>query len=53
MTYKNLLTKEINDDLIKDGLVDAKIKNFNRDDVTGDSEASIEMSLRNGEKKCL
>ena len=26
-TYKNLLTKEINDDLIKDGLVTAKITN--------------------------
>ena len=24
-TYKNLLTKEINDDLIKDGLVTAKL----------------------------
>lgn len=53
MTYKNLLTKEINDDLIKDGLVSAKILNFNRNNVTGDSEASIEMSLRNGTKKCL
>lgn len=52
-TYKNLLTKEINDDLIKDGLVSAKILNFNRDGVTGDADASIEMTMRNGEKKCL
>ena len=52
-TYKNLLTKEINDDLIKDGLVTAKILNFNRNDITGDADASIEMVMRNGEKKCL
>ena len=52
-TYKNLLTKEINDDLIKDGLVTAKILNFNRNGITGDANASVEMVLRNGKKKCL
>lgn len=52
-TYKNLLTKEINDDLIKDGLVSAKILNFNRNNITGDADASIEMVMRNGQKKCL
>lgn len=52
-TYKNLLTKEIYDDLIKDGLVAAKIQTFNRNDATGDSDALIEMSMRNGDKKCL
>lgn len=52
MTYKNLLTKEINDDLIKDGLVAANITEFSEDPVAGDTY-SVEMSLRNGEKKCL
>lgn len=28
MTYKNLITKEINDDLIKDGLISAEITDF-------------------------
>lgn len=52
-TYKNLLTKEINDDLIKDGLVSATIVNYDVDTATGDAAASIEMNMRNGEKKCL
>lgn len=52
-TYKNLLTKEINDDLIKDGLVTAKIVNFSRNTVTGDADGTIEMTMRNGDKKCL
>lgn len=52
-TYKNLLTKEINDDLIKKGLVSAKIEQFTKNAVTGDTEALLEMNLRNGEKKCL
>lgn len=51
-TYKNLLTKEINDDLIKGGLVSAKITEFSESAVSGDTY-SVEMSLRNGEKKCL
>ena len=53
VTYKNLLTKEINDDLIKDGLVSAKITNYIVDPDTSDSSATVEMNLRNGEKKCL
>lgn len=52
VTYKNLLTKEINDDLIKDGLVSAKITEFSEDPATGNTY-SVEMNLRNGEKKCL
>lgn len=52
-TYKNLLTKEINDDLIKKGLVSAKIEQFTETAGTGDVEALLEMNLRNGEKKCL
>lgn len=52
-TYKNLLTKEINDDLIKDGLVTAKITNYLVDPDTGDADATIEMNMRNGDKKCL
>lgn len=52
-TYKNLLTKEINDDLIKDGLVSAKIINYITDPDTGDASATVEMNMRNGDKKCL
>ena len=52
-TYKNLLTKEINDDLIKDGLVTAKITNYLVDPDSGDAYATVEMNMRNGDKKCL
>ena len=52
-TYKNLLTKEINDDLIKDGLVTAKITNNLVDPDTGDADVLVEMNMRNGDKKCL
>lgn len=52
VTYKNLLTKEINDDLVKDGLVSAEITEFSEDPATGNTY-SVEMNLRNGEKKCL
>lgn len=52
-TYKNLLTKEINDDLIKDGLVTAKIINNLVDPDTGDADVLVEMNMRNGDKKCL
>ena len=48
-----MLTKEINDDLIKDGLVTAKITNYLVDPDSGDSDALIEMNMRNGDKKCL
>ena len=43
VTYKNLLTKEINNDLIKKGLNSAV---YNGSDT-------IEFTLGNGEKKCL
>ena len=52
VTYKNLLTKEINDDLIKDGLVSANITEFLEDPIDGNTY-SVQMNLRNGEKKCL
>ena len=52
-TYKNLLTKEINDDLIKDGLVSAKIMEQYTDPLDGDSALTIELYMRNGEKNCL
>lgn len=52
-TYKNLLTKEINSDLIKGGLVDAKIVTFNKEDATGDAEASVEMTFRDKKIRCL
>lgn len=48
-TYKNLLTKEINDDLIKGGLVSAEVEPY-----TANSERyEVTMKLRNGENKCL
>lgn len=43
VTYKNLLTREINDDLIKKGLVA----------VFDDGSGTVTMNLRNGETKCL
>lgn len=50
-TYKNLLSKDINDDLIKKGLIDAKITEFN-ESLEGDFY-SVDMYLRNGEIKTL
>lgn len=52
-TYKNLLTKEINDDLIKGGLVTATITESLSDPVTGNVNYSVEMVLRNGKTKKL
>ena len=49
MTYKNLLTKEINDDLIKKGLVAVQTEDF---DETK-SEYRIVFVFKNGEKKRL
>ncbi len=49
LTYKNLLTKEINDDLIKKGLVSVNVSEFS----DSSDEYKVEMNLRNGEKKCL
>ena len=43
VTYKNLLTKEINNDLIKKGLIAAS---YNGSDT-------VTMNLKNGETKCL
>lgn len=50
-TYKNLLAKDINDDLIKVGLIDAKIvESIN--DVSGVSY-TVDMYLRDGSVKTL
>lgn len=58
MSYKNLLTKEIQDDLIKKGLVDAKILNkteYDPDAVTQsfDKYFKVELTFRDGSKKIL
>lgn len=50
-TYKNLLTKDINDDLIKGGLVDAKIvENFEDEYV---ARYAVDMYLKDGRVKTL
>lgn len=48
-TYKNLLTKEINDDIIKKGLVSVKIDPFTE---TSDVYKA-QMNLRDGSTRCL
>ena len=60
MTYKNLLTKEINDDLIKKGLIAVKVEEniLDKVEVAGEMhvkkmEYVIEFTLRNGQKKRL
>lgn len=50
-TYKNLLSKDINDDLIKTGLVDAKIVEFT-ESLDGNTY-SVDMYLRDGTIKRL
>lgn len=50
-TYKNLLSKDINDDLIKTGLVDAKIVEFT-ESLYGNTY-SVDMYLRDGSIKRL
>ena len=60
MTYKNLLTKEINDDLIKKGLIAVKVEEniLDKVEVSGEThvkkmEYVIEFTLRNGQQKKL
>lgn len=53
MSYKNLLTKEIQDDLIKKGLVDAKIVDESGAEGNTDKYYKIEFSFRDGSKKVL
>ena len=60
MTYKNLLTKEINDDLIKKGLIAVKVQEniLDKVEVGGEThvkkmEYVIEFTLRNGQQKKL
>lgn len=47
MTYKNLLTKEVNDDLIKKGLIAVDVVEEN----TNGSVYKITFTLKNGQKK--
>lgn len=53
MTYKNLLTKEVNDDLIKKGLIAVDVKT--EESTSGSNRAGtiyyITFTLRNGRKK--
>lgn len=49
VTYKNLLTKEINDDLIKNGIISADVKEFDADS----DNFEVTMTLKNGDKKRL
>lgn len=55
LAYKNLLTKEIQDDLIKRGLTDAKITDSLNAEVTGnvDKTYTVELTFRDGSKKTL
>ncbi len=56
IAYKNLLTKEIQDDLVKKGLVDAKVVEKLNDEVSGttvDKRYKVELLFRDGSKKVL
>lgn len=49
MTYKNLLTKEVNDDLIKKGLVGVTVT---EEQISGNgTKYTMTFSLKNGQKK--
>ena len=51
VAYKNLLTKEIQDDLVKKGLVDAKV--LEELNTTVDRYYKVELIFRDGTKKIL
>ena len=54
VAYKNLLTKEIQDDLIKKGLVDAKlVENISSDGNNTDKYYKVEFTFKDGTKKIL
>lgn len=53
MSYKNLLTKEIQDDLIKKGLVDAKILDEAGSEGSSNKYYKVELTFRDGSKKIL
>lgn len=59
VTYKNLLTKEINDDIIKNGLIAAEIEDFFSDCKIGEecatakNEYKVRMKFRSSPDKCL
>ncbi len=54
VTYKNLLTKEIQDDLIKKGLVDAKIdENISNSNSDYEKKYVVYLTFRDGAKKKL
>lgn len=52
ITYKNLLTKEINDDLIKNGLLSSEIVDLLPGEANK-TEKKVILNLGNGDKKCL
>ena len=54
-TYKNLLSKDINDDIVKTGLVNAEITEFNTtgNEATGLNTYSANLYLRDGSTKIL
>lgn len=55
MTYKNLLTKTIQDDLVKIGLVDAKVTHSKEDPSSGQlsDDYTIDLLLRDSSKRTL
>ena len=54
VAYKNLLTKEIQDDLIKKGLIDAKLaEEISNDGNNTDKYYKVEFTFRDGTKKTL
>ena len=54
VAYKNLLTKEIQDDLIKKGLIDAKLaEEISSDGNNTDKYYKVEFTFRDGTKKTL
>ena len=54
-TYKNLLSKDINDDIVKTGLINAEITEFNTsgNETTGLNTYSANLYLRDGSVKTL
>ena len=54
-TYKNLLSKDINDDIVKTGLINAEITEFNTtgNEATGLNTYSANLYLRDGSVKTL
>lgn len=53
VAYKNLLTKEIQDDLVKKGLVDAKINDSTSSNTDTKKYYEVWLTFRDGSKKVL